>query len=99
MLIRLQILKLYDTSSHCPGHGLFFSNQKSPPEDQKTTHFIAAVEKKDKLDVGFVVHDLHPALQVILVPREAVDKEAALVFVFLHGLLHRLEMTENERLE
>lgn len=59
------------------------------------THFITTVEKKDEFDVCFAVHELHPALQVILVWREAVDKEAELVLVGLHGLLHHLEMIEN----
>lgn len=66
-------------------------------EEQTRTHFITAVEEQDESDVRFAVHDLRPALQVILVPREAVDEEAEPAFVFLHGLLHRLQMAEQEK--
>lgn len=59
------------------------------------THFVTTVQKKDKFDICFAIHDLHPALQVILVWREAVDKEVKLVLTSLHGLLHCLEMAEN----
>lgn len=66
-------------------------------EEQTRTHFIAAVEEQDESDVCFAVHDLHPALQVILVPREAVNEEPEPAFVFLHGPLHRLQMTKQEK--
>lgn len=60
------------------------------------THFITTVKKQDESDICFAVHDLRPALQVILVAREAVYKEAELAFIFLHGLLHRLETAVRE---
>lgn len=64
---------------------------KPPPEEPGATHFITTVEEQDESDVRFAVHDLGPALQVVLVAREAVDEEAELALVFGHGLLHRLE--------
>lgn len=64
---------------------------------EQDTHFITTVKKQDEFDVGFAVHDPRPALQVVLVPREAVNQEAELVFVFFHRLLHRLRRRKKMR--
>lgn len=80
----------------CP-HPHFSVTTITPSEDQKTTYFITTVKKQDEFDICFAIHDPCPALQVILVPREAVDEEAKLAVIFLHGLLHRLEK-ENKKM-
>lgn len=54
------------------------------------TYFIAALKEKHKFDICFVVHDGVPALEVVLVTREAVYEETELLLIFLHGLFHRL---------
>lgn len=59
------------------------------------THFLSTVKEQDESEVCFSSHELRPALQVLLVWREAVDEEVELVLVHLHALLHRLEMIEN----
>lgn len=40
---------------------------------RSVAYLVAAVKEKHKLDVCFVLHDPVPALQVVLVTREAID--------------------------
>ena len=49
------------------------------------TDFSGAVEEDDELDVDLAVHGLLPAVQVVLVTREAVNEELVRA-----ALLHRL---------
>lgn len=54
------------------------------------THLVAAVKEEHKLDICVVVHDLLPALKVVLIARESVDEETKLLLIFLHGVFHGL---------
>lgn len=54
------------------------------------THIVAAVKEEHKLDIRVVVHDLLPALKVVLITRESVDEETKLLLIFLHGVFHGL---------
>lgn len=51
----------------------------------------AAVEKEHKFNVGFVLHDVVPTLEVVLVAGKAVDEEPKLFLILLHSLFHRLK--------
>lgn len=53
-------------------------------------YLVAAVKEEHKLDICVVVHDLLPALKVVLIARESVDEETELLFIFLHGVFHGL---------
>lgn len=60
-------------------------------------HLIAAVKEKDKLDIRFAIHDCVPTLKVVLITGEAIYEEAKLLFIFLHGLFHRLQGGNGKR--
>ena len=47
----------------------------APAEAPGGTDLLAAVEEEYALEVDLLSHLLVPALQVVLVPREAVDKK------------------------
>ena len=55
-----------------------------------TMYLIAAVKEKNKFDICLALHDSVPALKVVLIAREAINKEAEFFLVFLHGVFHGL---------
>lgn len=60
------------------------------------THLIAAVKEKHKFDICFAIHDIVPPLKVVLVAGETVYEETELFLIFLHGLFHCLNETEQQ---
>lgn len=70
---------------------------KSRRPSARRAHLIAAVKEKDKLDIRFAIHDCVPTLKVVLITGEAIYEEAKLLFIFLHGLFHRLQGGNGKR--
>lgn len=59
-------------------------------------YLTSTVEEKHKFDVSLPFHDSGPPLEVVFISGEAVDEEAELLLVHLHGFLHGLRTKESE---